>query len=464
MSSFQRFIGIDYSGAETPESSLKGIRAYEAKPGREPREVLPPPSSRKYWTRQGLAEWLITELRDGPPSLVGIDHAFSFPLRYFNEHGLELNWDCFLSDFRLHWPTDREHCYVDFVREGEVGNGAERRGNSKWRRLAEQQGTGAKSVFHFDVPGSVAKSTHAGLPWLLKMREALGPSVFWWPFDGWMPPVTKSVVLEVYPALWTRDYPQEGRDGHQQDAYSVARWMAESAVNGTLESYFKPALNSIQRQTAEVEGWIFGMDGSTESGSRRQTKRSPTSHSSSRALGAGMNLIVRAVAFAAEKHRIHRRKDEGESAYFVHLAEVASILSCEAGIDDPEVIAAAYLHDTVEDTETTREELEAEFGPRVAGLVMSVTDDKSLPKQRRKELQIQHAAHASADKALIKMADKIANLRSILATPPAGWGEERIAAYFEWAGKVVDALPEKHPALLLAFESVQREFRGRENQ
>jgi hypothetical protein len=164
MPSFDRYIGIDYSGAQTPTSSLSGLRVYEANRPSAPVEVQPPPSPRKYWTRRGIAEWLVGQLSDDRPILVGIDHGFSFPLRYFEAHGLLPDWPSFLDDFQHHWPTD-ENIYVDFVRDGVRGNGAARMGGPRWRRLTEQR-TRAKSVFHFDVQGSVAKSTHAGIPWL----------------------------------------------------------------------------------------------------------------------------------------------------------------------------------------------------------------------------------------------------------------------------------------------------------
>ena len=134
---------------------------------------MPPPSPRKYWTRRGIAEWLVERLAEDTPTLVGIDHGFSFPLRYFEVHGLKPDWPTFLDDFQRHWPTD-EDIYVDFVREGAVGNGAARMGNARWRRLTEERAGGAKSVFHFDVQGSVAKSTHAGIPWLRFIRQRLG--------------------------------------------------------------------------------------------------------------------------------------------------------------------------------------------------------------------------------------------------------------------------------------------------
>lgn len=255
---FERYLGIDYSGAQTPTSSLPGLRLYAASSHAPPTEILPPPSPRKYWTRRGLAEWLAEEIQSGPPALVGIDHAFSFPLRYFEMHRLAPDWPAFLSDFQHHWPTDEDQMYVDFIRDGSRGNGAARSGNSRWRRLTEER-CRAKSVFHFDVQGSVAKSTHAGLPWLRFLRAQLGARVHFWPFDGWTPPPDRSVIAEVYPALWSRTFPTEGRNVHQHDADSVARWMRESAAAGTLAAHFRPQLNPVERTVAEVEGWILGL-------------------------------------------------------------------------------------------------------------------------------------------------------------------------------------------------------------
>jgi len=169
--SFDRYIGIDYSGAQTPTSSLKGLRVYLADRASSPVEVYPPASPRKYWTRRGVAEWLAVRLVEGQPTLVGIDHGFSFPLRYFETHGLPFDWPAFLDDFQRHWPTDEDHTYVDFVREGVCGNGAARSGKRRWRRLTEERAGAAKSVFHFVVQGSVAKSAHAGLPWLRYLRQ-----------------------------------------------------------------------------------------------------------------------------------------------------------------------------------------------------------------------------------------------------------------------------------------------------
>ena len=205
---FQRYVGIDYSGAETPISSLKGLRVYTAQGKAPPAEVAPPPGPKKYWTRRGIAEWLEETLSEGPPALVGIDHGFSFPIQYFERHRLPLDWEAFLEDFCHYWPTHGYHVYVDFVRVGICGNAPVRLGDSRWRRLTEVRAGGAKSVFHFDVPGAVAKSTHAGLPWLLQLRRRVGHRTHFWPFDGWRIPSGRSVVAEVYPSLWSKEFPR----------------------------------------------------------------------------------------------------------------------------------------------------------------------------------------------------------------------------------------------------------------
>ncbi len=255
---FERYIGIDYSGAQTPSSSLKSLRVYAADRLTTPREVVPPPSPRKCWTRRGIADWLVEKLTEGPPTLVGIDHGFSFPLQYFEQHGLPLDWSSFLDDFQSHWPTD-EDIYVDFVRDGSSGYAAARSGNPRWRRVTELRARTAKSVFHFDVRGSVAKSTHAGIPWLRYIRRHAKDRVHFWPFDGWSVPPNHSVVTEVYPALWSRTFPSEGRTPDQQDAFATATWMQRADRDGSLEKFFCPELEPHERRKAEIEGWILGV-------------------------------------------------------------------------------------------------------------------------------------------------------------------------------------------------------------
>ena len=257
-SAFQRYIGIDYSGAQKTGSSLKVLRIFEAGCTTVAQEVAPPPSPRKYWSRRGIAEWLVAELSAGPPTLVGIDHGFSFPLQYFERYGLPLAWPSFLDDFQRHWPTDEDNTSVDFVRDGICGNGAARSGDSSWRRITELRAR-AKSVFQFDVQGSVAKSTHCGIPWLRYLRRHLSRQVHFWPFDGWSVPQDSSVIAEVYPALWKRTFPVEGRDLHQHDAFVTCEWMRRADARGTLTQFFNPDLPPAERKTAGVEGWILGV-------------------------------------------------------------------------------------------------------------------------------------------------------------------------------------------------------------
>ncbi len=258
MRRFERYIGIDYSGARTPASGLPGLRVYSATSDKQPTEILPLPGRTKYWTRRALTEWLVIELRRGPRTFVGIDHAFSFPLRFFEVHGLSLDWETFLDDFVKHWPTDGDDVWVDSVRRGMCGNAASRTGNPRWRRITEER-CGAKSVFHFDVQGSVAKSTHAGLPWLRFLRRQLSGRVHFWPFDGWNPSSECSVVAEVYPSLWSGMFDAQGRTSDQQDAYCVARWMRQNDAADGLEPYFHPQISRGEREAVEIEGWIFGL-------------------------------------------------------------------------------------------------------------------------------------------------------------------------------------------------------------
>ncbi len=276
---FSEYIGIDYSGAETPTASLKGLRVYRADGISPPVEVTPPPSSRKYWTRRGIAQWLVQRLSQDTPTLVGIDHGFSFPLRYFETHGLKPDWPAFLDDFQQHWPTNDDNTYVDFVRDGICGNGAARTGNARWRRLTEERAGGAKSVFHFDVQGSVAKSTHSGIPWLRFIRQRLGKRVHFWPFDGWDIPIGRCAIAEVYPALWSHGFARQDRSGDQHDAYSIAAWLSRADQDSSLTAFLKPNLTPPERAVAQVEGWILSVPGLIRTPERdRERMRSRTRH------------------------------------------------------------------------------------------------------------------------------------------------------------------------------------------
>lgn len=153
-----------------------------------------------------------------------------------------------------------------------------------------------------------------------------------------------------------------------------------------------------------------------------------------------ITLILRAAAFAAEKHRNQRRKDADASPYINHPLGLARVLAEEGGITDAATLCAALLHDTIEDTDTTSAELEREFGAEITGLVLEVTDDKSLPKAERKRAQVEHAAHASDKAKRVKLADKICNLRDVANSAPTDWPLQRRQEYFDWAKSVIDNL------------------------
>jgi guanosine-3',5'-bis(diphosphate) 3'-pyrophosphohydrolase len=161
--------------------------------------------------------------------------------------------------------------------------------------------------------------------------------------------------------------------------------------------------------------------------------------------------FVRALAFASRKHSQQRRKDADASPYINHPIALVSILAVEAGITDPDVLCAALLHDTIEDTNTAMEELVETFGSEIAEIVAEVTDDKQLPKAERKRRQIEHASHLTPKARLVKLADKIANLRDVADAPPASWSLTERQEYFDWAKQVVDHIPEPPPRFLLLF-------------
>jgi hypothetical protein len=256
MQAFDRYIGIDYSGAKTPKSSLKGLRVYMAVHKRSRYGGAPAAEPAQILDTSEVSEWLVNRLSEEPRTLVGIDHCFSFPLKYFDKYHLPHDWLTFIDDFQRHWPTNGD-IYVDSGRDCLHGNGAARNGDTRWRRITEER-AGAKSVFHFDVPGSVAKSTHAGPPWLRHIRSH-APGVHFWPFDGSEIPAGRSVVAEVYPSLWSRGFARENRNDDQDDAYSAAEWMRRADRDGTLMEFFSPVLSPQEREVARIEGWILAI-------------------------------------------------------------------------------------------------------------------------------------------------------------------------------------------------------------
>lgn len=171
-----------------------------------------------------------------------------------------------------------------------------------------------------------------------------------------------------------------------------------------------------------------------------------------------LNLVLRAMDFAAHKHKDQRRKDTDASPYINHPIALARILSEEGDVHDPIVLAAALLHDTIEDTETTSQELRGEFGTEVADIVAEVTDTKWVGKVARKQIQVSRAGNASHRAKLVKIADKIANLRDIISSPPADWTDERKRQYFDWARSVIDRLRGTNERLERRFDALYRQL------
>ena len=169
------------------------------------------------------------------------------------------------------------------------------------------------------------------------------------------------------------------------------------------------------------------------------------------------SLITRALKDASDRHEPQRRKNAKASPYINHPITLFEILVEIGKVTDAVVLAAALLHDTIEDTGATHAELEAKFGAEVAEVVVEVTDDKSLPKAERKRLQIEHASHSSHRAKLVKLADKISNLRDMITDPPAHWPLERQQAYFDWAAAVLEGLRGTNKALEKAYEDALKQ-------
>jgi guanosine-3',5'-bis(diphosphate) 3'-pyrophosphohydrolase len=165
-------------------------------------------------------------------------------------------------------------------------------------------------------------------------------------------------------------------------------------------------------------------------------------------------LVLRALHFAADKHRAQRRKDVAASPYINHPIALAETLVTVGGVRDAVTLAAAILHDTIEDTETTGEEIESLFGAEIRAVVEEVTDDTTLPAEARKRMQVERASRKSPRARLVKLADKICNVRDLVEAPPADWSVERKRRYVEWARAVIAELRGSNPALEARFDEL----------
>lgn len=250
MPDFQQYIGVRYSGRKDPGDPISNLKVYSAVEDHEPIQERNPGHKSGRWSRRDLAEWLLEQVTGGEPAIVGIDHAFSFPQSYMDRHDLK-SWKAFLEDFEENWPTDRFA-----VRELLPGN--PRSGDPDEHRLTGQWTASPKSVFHWDIQDSLAKATHAGLPWIDYLRRA-GDRAHFWPFDGWTVKAGKSVVAEIRPARLRHRYRKDGLGEQEQDAYAICRWLQERDQLGLLRAYFTPPLSKEEKERAELEGWILGV-------------------------------------------------------------------------------------------------------------------------------------------------------------------------------------------------------------
>jgi len=253
---FERYIGIDYSGAKYSTSRLKNLQVFTATPNNEAKKVQSHPGTNWNWTRKEIAHWCLNQLKNNDSTIIGIDHAFSFPLSYMARNEVS-SWDHFLEDFYTHWPTDKDNTTVESLRKNN-----KRTGKSDEYRLTEQWTTAAQSVFKLDGQGTVGKSTHTGIPWLrfLRNHPALSGKVHFWPFDGFTIPRRMSAVAEVYPAIFRRRFPKIYKSSDEHDAYSIVRWLQEMDSRGVLPQYFNPPLTKKEMDQAKLEGWILGVN------------------------------------------------------------------------------------------------------------------------------------------------------------------------------------------------------------
>ena len=171
--------------------------------------------------------------------------------------------------------------------------------------------------------------------------------------------------------------------------------------------------------------------------------------------------LLEAASFAAKKHSFQKRKGKKGTPYINHPLEVASLLADVGKVKDYNVLIAAVLHDTIEDTGTSAEEITELFGEQVCGYVLEVTDDKSLPKAERKQLQIEHAPHLSHGAKLIKLGDKICNIKDIMKNPPANWSQKRKLEYVNWGEKVIDGLRGANKRLEKRFYKLIKEAKSK---
>lgn len=261
--SFERYIGIDYSGAGLPGKGVPGLRVFVASARGEAREVRAGASGGRSWSREALRAWLVAELADGPPTLVGIDHAFSLPLAKVRAAGIR-TWKGLLEHFAATVRTQVRR--VEAARQDpkcrELLAAPSRAPLEERYRLTDRHTPGAKSVYHYIGPG-VAHSTMAGIAQLALLRKELTRRrvpVCFWPFDPVPAEPGVSMAVEAYPALCNRQYERlAGHTGDQHDARALALWLRDCDRDGRLAVYLKPPWTGRDLAEVRVEGWILGV-------------------------------------------------------------------------------------------------------------------------------------------------------------------------------------------------------------
>lgn len=261
---FRRWIGVDYSGAATADTRLPGLQVAVLEAGDEsPRIVRPGEGTGaggrgsgrpRNWTRRELAAWLQEQLAEPVPTIVGIDHALGHPRPVLEAAG-HRTWDAWLDAAAADWPADRPD-----VRVADLRRAGAPVGEASLLRRTDAATAGAKPVFLFDVQGSVATSTHAGLAWIHRIRRAIPPPrLHLWPFDGWLPPTGTSVIAEAFPSLLRRRWPREGRGVDAHDAWCTAAWLGQIDAMGAMDHHLAPPLPPAVAEDARLEGWILGV-------------------------------------------------------------------------------------------------------------------------------------------------------------------------------------------------------------
>jgi len=167
-----------------------------------------------------------------------------------------------------------------------------------------------------------------------------------------------------------------------------------------------------------------------------------------------MELFLKALKFAADKHKNQKRKNFAGTPYINHLIDVANLISEKGGVDDEIILTAAVLHDTIEDTDTTAEELTLLFGGKICHIVLEMSDDKTLDKKVRKQKQVEDSRHKSYEARVIKIADKISNVKDVLYNPPALWTTSRRRDYLFWAREVVNSIRGTNAGLEAEFDAL----------